>query len=59
MTITSTANQTGSNFRRVHESLNNLTPAEVYHGKAKEITTAGNFIEEQTIRHRRRMNMGL
>ena len=35
------------NFRRVHESLNNLTPADVYHGKAREITVAGNLVKSR------------
>jgi len=47
------------NHRRVHESLDNLTPAEVYHGRAREIITARNLIKEQTMRRRRRHNLGL
>lgn len=46
-------------FQRVHESLNNLTPADVYHGKAKEITAARNLVKEQTMHRRRRINTGL
>ena len=47
------------NYQRVHESLDNLTPADVYHGRAGEITKARNLVKEQTMRNRRRMNMGL
>ena len=47
------------NHQRVHESLDNLTPADVYHGRATQIAKARNLIKEQTMRNRRRMNMGL
>jgi putative transposase len=47
------------NHQRVHESLDNLTPADVYHDRATEIAKARNLIKEQTMRNRRRMNMGL
>ena len=47
------------NHRRVHESLNNFTPAGVYYGRDKEIIEARNLVKEQTMRRRRRLNMGL
>ena len=47
------------NHQRVHESLDNLTPADVYHGRAEKIAKARNLVKEQTMRNRRRMNMGL
>ena len=47
------------NHERVHESLNNLTPADVYHGRHQEILTARQRVKEQTIRRRRRINRGL
>ena len=47
------------NHQRVHESLDNLTPADVYHGRAVEITKARSLVKEQTMHNRRRMNMGL
>lgn len=47
------------NHQRVHESLDNLTPADVYHGRAAQIAKARNLIKEQTMRNRRRMNMRL
>jgi putative transposase len=47
------------NHQRVHESLDNLTPADVYYGRAKQITAARSLVKEQTMRQRRRMNLGL
>ena len=47
------------NHQRVHESLNNLTPADVYYGRAKEITAARSLVKEQTMRRRRMQNLGL
>ena len=47
------------NHHRVHESLDNLTPADVYHGRAREIKAARNLVKEQTMCRRRRLNMGL
>jgi transposase InsO family protein len=47
------------NHQRVHESLDNLTPADVYHGRAREILTLRNELKEQTLRRRRRENLGL
>jgi len=47
------------NHRRVHESLDNLTPADVYHGRARESITARNLVKAQTMRRRGRQNLGL
>ena len=47
------------NHKRVHESLDNLTPADVYYGRAKQITAARNLVKDQTMRQRRRLNLGL
>ena len=47
------------NNRRVHESLDNLTPAAVYHGKGKGLIPARNMVKEQTLRRRRNQNLGL
>lgn len=47
------------NHQRVHESLDNLTPADVYHGRAKEVLTMRDEVKEQTLRRRRRENLGL
>jgi transposase InsO family protein/transposase-like protein len=47
------------NNRRVHESLDNLTPADVYRGRGAEILTMRQMVKEQTLRRRRRENLGL
>ena len=47
------------NHQRVHESLGNLTPADVYQGRGREIQTARQRLKEQTLRQRRRYNKGL
>jgi transposase InsO family protein len=47
------------NHKRYHESLNNLTPADVYHGRDREITTARALVKMQTLERRRRENLGL
>ena len=47
------------NFRRVHESLDNLTPADIYHGRARKKQAARSLVKEQTMRRRRRRNLEL
>jgi transposase InsO family protein/transposase-like protein len=47
------------NHERVHESLDNMTPADVYHGRAREIKMMRNIVKEQTLLQRRRKNLGL
>ena len=47
------------NHERVHEALDNLTPADVYEGRGREIQTARQRLKEQTLRRRRRINQGL
>jgi transposase InsO family protein len=47
------------NHQRVHESLKNLTPADVYHGRGRAILTARERLKRQTLRRRRRSNMEL
>lgn len=47
------------NEERVHEALQNLTPADVYHGRAREILTARERIKRRTLIQRRRHNRGL
>ncbi len=47
------------NHERVHESLKNLTPADVYAGRQREILTARERLKQQTLRRRRRYNQGL
>ena len=47
------------NHERVHESLDNMTPADVYHGRAREIQTMRSLVKEHTLLQRRRKNLGL
>lgn len=47
------------NNARVHEALDNLTPADVYHRRARDIRTARERLKEQTLTRRRRFNAGL
>ena len=47
------------NHERVHESLDNMTPADVYEGRAREIQMMRNIVKEQTLCQRKRKNMGL
>jgi putative transposase len=44
---------------RVHEALKNLTPADVYHGRARDILSARERLKRQSIERRRRYNRGL
>ena len=46
------------NNERVHESLDNVTPADVYHGRRHEILTARQLLKMQTLRRRRCYNQG-
>ena len=41
------------NHRRYHESLNNVTPADAYFGRAETIIRQRERIKRQTIEHRR------
>ncbi len=41
------------NHRRYHESLNNLTPADVYFGRSQTILLERKRIKRKTIEHRR------
>jgi len=47
------------NHERVHESLDNMTPADVFEGRAREIKMMRNIVKEQTFCQRKRKNMGL
>jgi transposase InsO family protein len=46
------------NEERVHEGLQNVTPADVYHGRHREILTARQLLKMQTLRRRRCYNRG-
>jgi putative transposase len=45
------------NTERYHEALNNLTPADVYLGRAEEVLTRRDLIKQQTLQERRRFNL--
>ena len=47
------------NNQRYHEALDNLTPADVYRGRGKEIQTRREDIKRRTLKDRRRHNLGL
>lgn len=47
------------NHERVHEPLKNLTPADVYHGRSRDILSARERLKRQAIERRRRYNRGL
>ena len=47
------------NHERYHESLDNVTPADVYDGRHREIVTARELVKLQTLERRRRLNLGL
>ncbi|NIO27735.1 MAG: transposase [Candidatus Latescibacteria bacterium] len=46
------------NHERVHESLQNLTPADVFSGRARTILTRRERIKRQTLKLRRQQNLG-
>ena len=46
------------NKERYHESLDNLTPEDVYLGREKKIQTRREKIKKATLRHRRKWNLG-
>ncbi|MFC1556107.1 integrase core domain-containing protein, partial [candidate division KSB1 bacterium] len=45
------------NNHRYHESLNNLTPADVYIGRDKKIISTKEKIKQQTMKSRREYNL--
>jgi transposase InsO family protein/transposase len=45
------------NNERYHESLDNVTPADVYHGRREEILTRREKIKQRTLRDRKRYNL--
>ena len=47
------------NNHRYHEALNNVTPADVYYGRHREILTRREQIKKKTMLLRRRQNCGL
>lgn len=47
------------NNRRYHESLDNVTPADVFFGKAKEVLLKREIIKRETLRKRYSFNLGM
>jgi len=47
------------NTERYHESLENLTPEDVYRGLDREILTARELLKMQTLERRKRYNLGM
>ena len=45
------------NNERYHESLDNVTPADVYYGRHAEIITRRQQLKQQTLKRRRRYNL--
>ena len=45
------------NHRRYHESLENVTPADVFHGRRREILARREKIKKRTMARRRRENL--
>ena len=47
------------NHERVHESLDNMTPADVYCGRDRQIQQLRDMVKQQTLEQCRRKNLGL
>ncbi len=47
------------NNHRYHESLDNLTPADVYFGRARDIQTRREIVKRQTLQRRKRYNRSI
>ena len=45
------------NHRRCHESLRNVTPADVFYGRQQEILTRREKIKKRTLARRKRENL--
>jgi len=45
------------NNHRYHESLDNVTPADVYFGRQKEIVTRREILKQRTLKRRRKLNL--
>jgi len=45
------------NNQRLHESLDNITPADMYYGRKEEILTQRQIIKERTLAERRKINL--
>ncbi len=45
------------NNERLHESLDNVTPADMYFGRKEKILTQRDIIKQKTLQMRKRINM--
>jgi hypothetical protein len=45
------------NTQRYHESLDNLTPEDVFLGRTQEVLTQREFIKQQTLQQRRNAHL--
>jgi len=45
------------NHERYHESLDNVTPADVFFGRQQEVFTQREIIKQQTLQQRRRQHL--
>jgi len=45
------------NNERVHESLNNVTPADMYYGRQEKILSLRDKIKQKTLEERKRFNL--
>lgn len=45
------------NNERVHESLDNITPHDMYHGKKRDILTKRGILKRKTLKERKRVNL--
>ena len=45
------------NNRRYHEALDNVTPADVYYGRQREIITRRERLKQKTLKARKRYNL--
>ena len=47
------------NYQRYHESLNNLTPADVYYGRSRDILTRRDMTKHNTMKLRKQQNLSV
>ena len=45
------------NHRRYHEALNNVTPADVFYDRQRDILTARDIVKRKTLAERRKLNL--
>jgi len=47
------------NYQRYHESLNNLTPADVYYGRSRDILSRRKMTKHNTMKLRKQQNLSV